>query len=58
MWANLQINIAKQFEHVVMPKKSEASKVQSRADKSDNTQLKELARNLQSAADRQESEDD
>jgi hypothetical protein len=32
--------------------KAEASKVQNRADKSENPQLKELAQNLQSAADR------
>ena len=39
-----------------MVKKSEASKVQSRADKSDNPQLKELSQNLQSAADKEASE--
>ena len=40
-----------------MVKKSEASKVQRRADRSDNPQLKELAQNLQSAADRQSKEE-
>ena len=40
-----------------MVKKSGASKVQSRAaGKPDNQQLQELARNLQSAADKQASE--
>jgi hypothetical protein len=38
-----------------MVSKKEASKVQSRAAKSDNSQLKELAQNLQRAADRQAS---
>jgi hypothetical protein len=35
--------------------KKEASKVQSRADTSDNSNLKELAQHLQSAADRKAS---
>lgn len=35
--------------------KKEASNVQSRADKTDNPQMKELASNLQSAADRKAS---
>lgn len=39
-----------------MVRKSEASKVQSRADKSENPRLKELAQNLQRAADRKSSE--
>jgi hypothetical protein len=39
-----------------MVKKSEASKAQSRADRSDNPQLKELAQRLQSAADKQANE--
>ena len=37
--------------------KAEASKVQSRADKSGNPELKELAENLQSAADSKASEE-
>jgi hypothetical protein len=36
--------------------KTEASRVQSRADKSANPELKELAQNLQSAADRRATE--
>ena len=38
--------------------KKEASKVQSRADKSDNPELKELAKNLQSAADKGEAKEE